>query len=58
MYNKKIPIDINCGFRIAIEVMGASGNRISFMNCWTGRNVRANCNGECPKPASVCWHNS
>jgi len=22
MYNKKIPIDINCGFRIAIEVMG------------------------------------
>lgn len=21
------------------------------MNCWTGRNVRANCNGECPKPA-------
>ena len=22
MYNKKIPIDISCGFRIAIEVMG------------------------------------
>lgn len=22
MYNKKIPIDFNCGFRIAIEVMG------------------------------------
>jgi len=22
MYNKKIPIDINCGFLIAIEVMG------------------------------------
>lgn len=22
MYNKKIPVDINCGFRIAIEVMG------------------------------------
>ena len=22
MYNKKIPIDICCGFRIAIEVMG------------------------------------
>ena len=22
MYNKKIPIDINCGFCIAIEVMG------------------------------------
>ena len=22
MYNKKIPIDINCGFRISIEVMG------------------------------------
>ncbi len=22
MYNKKIPIDINCGFRITIEVMG------------------------------------
>ena len=22
MYNKKIPIDINCGFRIPIEVMG------------------------------------
>ena len=22
MYNKKIPIDINCGFRIALEVMG------------------------------------
>lgn len=22
MYNKKIPVDINCGFRIALEVMG------------------------------------
>ena len=22
MYNRKIPVDINCGFRIAIEVMG------------------------------------
>ena len=22
MYNKKIPIDLNCGFRIAIEVIG------------------------------------
>lgn len=22
MYNKKIPVDFNCGFRIAIEVMG------------------------------------
>lgn len=22
MYNKKIPIDLNCGFRIALEVMG------------------------------------
>ena len=22
MYNKKIPIDINCGFRIAMEVIG------------------------------------
>ena len=22
MYNKKMPIDISCGFRIAIEVMG------------------------------------
>lgn len=22
MYNKKIPLDISCGFRIAIEVMG------------------------------------
>lgn len=22
MYNKKIPIDLSCGFRIAIEVMG------------------------------------
>ena len=24
MYNKKIPVDINCGFRIAIEVMGVT----------------------------------
>lgn len=22
MYNKKIPVDINCGFRVALEVMG------------------------------------
>lgn len=22
MYNKKIPLDLNCGFRIALEVMG------------------------------------
>ena len=22
MYNKKIPVDLNCGFRIALEVMG------------------------------------
>lgn len=27
MYNKKIPIDINCGFRIAIEVMGGKWKR-------------------------------
>ena len=42
MYNKKIPVDLNCGFRIALEVMAVSESPISFMSCWTIRAVRAN----------------
>lgn len=31
MYKKKIPFDIECGVKITMEVMGASG-RVVF--CW------------------------
>ncbi|MBQ9231400.1 MAG: hypothetical protein IJ190_09515 [Prevotella sp.] len=54
MYNKKIPIDISCGFRIAIKVMGGKWNPISSTNCWTVRSVRVNCSAECPRPVSAC----
>ena len=65
MYNKKIPIDISCGFRIAIEVMGGKWKpyiiyemldgpkRPSALGLTLGSSK--NCNAGCPRPVSACW---
>ena len=68
MYNKKIPIDISCGFRIAIEVMGGKWELYIIYELLDGPKRpsalgfaallptgRKNCNAGCPRPVSACW---
>ena len=45
MYEKKIPFDIDCGIKIAMEVIGASGKAASSSNWTTGPNAPASYTG-------------
>ena len=65
MYNKKIPIDISCGFRIAIEVMGGKWKPYIIYELLDGPKRPSalglplgsskNCSAGCPRSVSACW---
>ena len=43
MYRKKIPFDINCGVKIAMEVIGGKMEKAALFKNWTkARSARVN----------------
>lgn len=53
MYKKKIPLDLDCGVAVAMEVMGGSGNHVSSTSWKKAASVPANCTAILKTPVRV-----